>query len=74
MSLQVAQFFLLILFCKQQAGNYWRESGLIQIIVKPGNIKNKDDKFSIVMSSVDPLFECSIPRQQVAYICVEFLF
>ena len=79
-SLCVSQFFhplnlfWLILFWKQQAENYLKESGLTYTIVRPGGLKNEDNTYPIVMSSADTLFEGSIPRQKVAHICVESLF
>jgi len=79
-SLCVSQFFhplnlfWLILFWKQQAENYLRESGLTYTIVRPGGLKNEDNTYPVVMSSADTLFEGSIPRQKVAHICVESLF
>lgn len=66
--------FWLILFWKQQAENYLRESSLTYTIVRPGGLKNEDNTDTIVMSSADTLFEGSIPRQKVAHICVESLF
>ena len=64
----------MILFWKQQAENYLKESGLTYTIVRPGGLKNEDNTYPIVMSSADTLFEGSIPRQKVAHICVESLF
>ena len=78
-SLCVSQFFhplnlfWLILFWKQQAENYLKESGLTYTIVRPGGLKNEDNTYPIVMSSADTLFEGNIPRQKVAHICVESL-
>ena len=78
-SLCVSQFlhplnlFWLILYWKKQAEIYLQKSGLIYTIVRPGGLKNEDNSDSIVMSSVDTLFEGSIPRTKVAQICVEAL-
>ncbi len=78
-SLCVSQFFhplnlfWLVLFWKQQAETYLRNSGLTYTIVRPGGLKNEDNLDSIVMSSADTLFEGSIPRQKVAQVCVESL-
>jgi uncharacterized protein YbjT (DUF2867 family) len=66
--------FWLILYWKQQAEFYIRQSGLIYTIVRPGGLKNEDNDDNIVMSSADTLFEGSIPRQKVARVCTEALF
>jgi uncharacterized protein YbjT (DUF2867 family) len=66
--------FWLILYWKQQAEFYIRQSGLIYTIVRPGGLKNEDNDDNIAMSSADTLFEGSIPRQKVARVCTEALF
>ena len=66
--------FWLVLYWKQQAENYLKESGLTYTIVRPGGLKNDDNSDPIVMSSADTLFEGSIPRVKVAQTCVESLF
>lgn len=80
-SLCVSQFFhplnlfWLILVWKKQAEDYLRRSGLTYTIVRPGGLKNEEDpNRSIIMASADSLFEGSIPRTQVAQVCVEALF
>jgi uncharacterized protein YbjT (DUF2867 family) len=80
-SLCVSQFFhplnlfWLILVWKKQAEDYLRRSGLTYTIVRPGGLKNEEDpNSSIIMASADSLFEGSIPRTQVAQVCVEALF
>jgi uncharacterized protein YbjT (DUF2867 family) len=65
--------FWLVLFWKQQAEAYIRESGLTYTIVRPGGLKNEDAPTPVVMASADSLFEGSIPRSQVAAVCVEAL-
>jgi uncharacterized protein YbjT (DUF2867 family) len=78
-SLCVSQFFhplnlfWLVLFWKKQAETYLQDSGLTYTIVRPGGLKNEDNRDSIVMASADTLFEGSIPRQKVAQVCVESL-
>jgi uncharacterized protein YbjT (DUF2867 family) len=78
-SLCVSQFFhplnlfWLVLFWKKQAEAYLQNSGLIYTIVRPGGLKNEDNRDNIVMASADTLFEGSIPRQKVAQVCVESL-
>jgi uncharacterized protein YbjT (DUF2867 family) len=65
--------FWLILVWKQQAEQYLQHSGLTYTIVRPGGLKNTEESFPIVMSKADTLFEGSIPRTQVAQVCVEAL-
>ncbi len=65
--------FWLILVWKQQAEQYLQRSGLTYTIVRPGGLKNTEDRPPIVMSSADTLFEGSISRDQVAQVCVEAL-
>jgi uncharacterized protein YbjT (DUF2867 family) len=65
--------FWLILWWKQQAENYLKNSGLNYTIVRPGGLKNEDNPNPVVMSGADTLFEGSIPRQKVAQVCVESL-
>ena len=78
-SLCVSQFFhplnlfWLILVWKQQAERYLQRSGLIYTIVRPGGLKNTDERPPIVMSGADTLFEGSISRDQVAQVCAEAL-
>jgi uncharacterized protein YbjT (DUF2867 family) len=66
--------FWLILVWKQQAEQYLQRSGLTYTIVRPGGLKNTEEPLPIVMSKADTLFEGSIPRTQVAQVCVEALF
>jgi uncharacterized protein YbjT (DUF2867 family) len=66
--------FWLVLYWKQQAENYLRQSGLTYTIVRPGGLKDNDNTDSLVMSSADTLFEGSIPRIKVAQTCVESIF
>ena len=78
-SLCVSQFFhplnlfWLILVWKQQAERYLQRSGLVYTIVRPGGLKNTDERPPIVMSGADTLFEGSISRDQVAQVCAEAL-
>lgn len=65
--------FWLILVWKQQAEQYLQRSGLTYTIVRPGGLKNTEDRPPIVMSRADSLFEGSISRDQVAQVCVEAL-
>ncbi|WP_404790020.1 NAD(P)H-binding protein [Altericista sp. CCNU0014] len=65
--------FWLILVWKQQAEQYLQRSGLTYTIVRPGGLKNTEDRPPIVMSSADTLFDGSISRTQVAQVCVEAL-
>ena len=62
-----------ILYWKQQAEDYLKASGLPYTIVRPGGLKNEDNSEAIVMASADTLFEGSIPRDKVAWVCVEAL-
>lgn len=79
-SLCVSQFFhplnifWLILYWKQQAERYLQESGLTYTIVRPGGLKeSSEEEVFPVISGPDTLFDGSIPRSQVAQICVEAL-
>jgi uncharacterized protein YbjT (DUF2867 family) len=65
--------FWLILWWKQQAENYLKDSGLKYTIVRPGGLKNEDNSNPVIMSGSDTLFDGSIPRQKVAVVCVESL-
>ncbi len=65
--------FWLILVWKQQAEQYLQRSGLTYTIVRPGGLKNTEERPPIVMSSADTLFEGSISRDQVAQVCIEAL-
>ncbi len=62
-----------VLYWKQQAEDYLKNSGVPYTIVRPGGLKNENNDQAIVMSSADTLFEGSIPRQKVAQVCVEAL-
>ncbi|MGB3614279.1 MAG: NAD(P)H-binding protein [Elainellaceae cyanobacterium] len=66
--------FWLVLYWKQQAEGYLQSSGMPYTIVRPGGLKNEDGSDPIVMRGADTLFEGSIPRSQVAQVCVEALF
>jgi uncharacterized protein YbjT (DUF2867 family) len=66
--------FWLVLYWKQQAEAYLRDSGLTYTIVRPGGLRNEDSPAGIVMNSADTLFEGSISRVKVAQVCVEALF
>jgi len=66
--------FWLVLYWKQQAENYLRQSGLTYTIIRPGGLSNDDNTDPVVMSSADTLFEGRIPRVKVAQACVESLF
>ncbi len=66
--------FWLVLYWKQQGEDYLKNSGLTYTIVRPGGLKNDQTAGPLVMSKADTLFEGSIPRQQVAEVCVEALF
>lgn len=66
--------FWLILFWKQQGERYLQASGQPYTIVRPGGLKNDDRDTPVVMSGADTLFEGSIPRSQVAQVCIEALF
>ncbi|AFY62587.1 SDR family oxidoreductase [Synechococcus sp. PCC 6312] len=79
-SLCVSQFFhplnlfWLILYWKQQAEQYLQASGLTYTIVRPGGLKEENTQLPPVIAKADTLFEGSIPRAQVAEICIESLF
>jgi len=62
-----------ILYWKQKAEDYLKNSGVPYTIVRPGGLKNEDNSEAVVMSSADTLFEGSIPREKVAQVCVEAL-
>lgn len=62
-----------VLFWKQQAEDYLKNSGLIYTIVRPGGLRNEDDERPIFMAPADTLFEGNIPRDKVALVCVEAL-
>jgi len=62
-----------VLYWKQQAEDYLKQSGVAYTIVRPGGLKNEDNSDAVVMSSADTLFEGSIPRQKVAEVCIEAL-
>ncbi len=62
-----------VLYWKQQAEDYLKNSGVPYTIVRPGGLKNEDNSEAIVMSSADTLFEGSIPRHKVAQVCAEAL-
>jgi nucleoside-diphosphate-sugar epimerase len=65
--------FWLILFWKKQAEAYLQASGLTYTIVRPGGLKNDDSHLPLVMAAADTLFEGSLPRRQVAEVCIEAL-
>ncbi len=62
-----------VLYWKQQAEDYLKNSGVPYTIVRPGGLKNENNDQAIVMSSADTLFEGSIPRMKVAEVCAEAL-
>jgi uncharacterized protein YbjT (DUF2867 family) len=62
-----------VLYWKQQAEDYLKNSGVPYTIVRPGGLKNEDNDQAIVMSAADTLFEGSIPRHKVAQVCAEAL-
>ncbi len=62
-----------VLYWKQQAEDYLKNSGVPYTIVRPGGLKNEDNDQAIVMSAADTLFEGSIPRTKVAQVCAEAL-
>ncbi|TVQ07016.1 MAG: SDR family oxidoreductase [Leptolyngbya sp. DLM2.Bin27] len=67
--------FFLILYWKHQAEAYLQASGLTYTIVRPGGLKDDDtDTRTLIMAPADTLFEGSIPRLQVAQVCVEALY
>jgi uncharacterized protein YbjT (DUF2867 family) len=65
--------FWLVLFWKQQAEQYLRQSGVPYTIVRPGGLRNEDADTPILMQSADTLFEGSIPRSQVAKVAIAAL-
>jgi len=65
--------FWLILQWKRQGEIFLQNSGLPYTIVRPGGLKSEDTTLPIVMKGADQLFEGSIPRIQVASICVSAL-
>lgn len=65
--------FWLVLYWKQQAEDYLQVSGVPYTIVRPGGLKNEEGSNPIVMRGADTLFEGSIPRTQVAEVCVAAL-
>ena len=65
--------FWLVLFWKRQAEQYLQDSQLPYTIVRPGGLKLEDTSPPLVMKGPDQLFEGSIPRVQVANVCVEAL-
>jgi uncharacterized protein YbjT (DUF2867 family) len=79
-SLCVSRFFHplnlfgLILVWKQKAEQYLQQSGLTYTIVRPGGLTEAEDARAVVMKPADTLFDGSIPRRQVAQVCVEALF
>ncbi len=62
-----------VLYWKQQAEDYLKNSGIPYTIVRPGGLREENNDQAIVMSSADTLFEGNIPRQKVAQVCVEAL-
>jgi uncharacterized protein YbjT (DUF2867 family) len=66
--------FGLILVWKKQAEEYLQQSGLAYTIVRPGGLTEAVDANAVVMKPADTLFDGSIPRRQVAQVCVEALF
>jgi len=66
--------FWLVLYWKRQAEEYLENSAMHYTIVRPGGLKNDDGSDPIVMRGADTLFDGSIPRSQVAQVCVEALF
>ncbi|MGB7085177.1 MAG: SDR family oxidoreductase [Phormidesmis sp.] len=62
-----------VLYWKQQAEDYLKNSGIAYTIVRPGGLKNENNDEAIVMSPADTLFEGSIPRAKVAQVCAEAL-
>ncbi|MGA1475696.1 MAG: NAD(P)H-binding protein, partial [Prochlorothrix sp.] len=59
---------------KLQGENALRSSGLPYTIVRPGGLLNEERPGNVVMQGADTLFKGSIPRTQVAQVCVEALF
>lgn len=66
--------FWFVLLWKLQGENALRESGLPYTIVRPGGLLNEERPGNVIMQGADTLFEGSIPRTQVAQVCVEALF
>ncbi|WP_071518001.1 SDR family oxidoreductase [Geitlerinema sp. PCC 9228] len=66
--------FWLVLFWKKRAEDFLRNSDLNYTIVRPGGLSNTDSDLPVKMSGADTLFGGSIPRSQVAKVCVEALF
>lgn len=62
--------FWLILLWKKQGEAYLQNSGMAYTIVRPGGLKSEDAETPVVMKGADQLFEGSIPRSQVAAVCV----
>ena len=62
--------FWLILLWKKQAETYLQNSDIAYTIVRPGGLKSEDAETPIVMKGSDQLFEGSIPRSQVAAVCI----
>lgn len=65
--------FWLILVWKKQAEAYLEKSGLTYTIVRPGGLRSEDKETPVVMQGADTLFDGSIPRSQVAKVCVAAL-
>jgi uncharacterized protein YbjT (DUF2867 family) len=66
--------FFFVLAWKKKAEAYLCQSGLTYTIVRPGGLRSEDTPLNpIVMEPADRLFEGSIPRIQVAQICVAAL-
>lgn len=65
--------FWLILLWKKQAENYLQKSGLTYTIVRPGGLKEEESDDRVIMEGADSLFEGSLPRTQVAQVCVAAL-
>lgn len=66
--------FWLVLYWKKQGEEFLQKSGLSYTIVRPGGLKEQDNRDRIVSAPADTLFEGSIPRPKVAQVCVEALF
>lgn len=66
--------FWFVLLWKLQGENALRSSGLPYTIVRPGGLLNEERPGNVVMQGADTLFKGSIPRTQVAQVCVEALF
>ncbi|MEP0869093.1 SDR family oxidoreductase [Trichocoleus desertorum AS-A10] len=66
--------FGLILVWKKQAEQYLQQSGLTYTIVRPGGLTEAEGTNAVVLCQADTLFDGSIPRAQVAQVCVEALF